>query len=88
MPTRPAVEKYGDRDLFIVASKDDKDSAEAVEGLKTGRSQHGFMVLPTGSSHGTAMFQYRDKTDGPAVVEDAVESFLMTRLGLASADHK
>jgi hypothetical protein len=34
------------------------------------------------------MFKYRDKTDGPPVVEDAVESFLMTRLGLAKANYK
>jgi dienelactone hydrolase len=88
MPTRPAVEKYGNRDLFVVASKGDTQSADAVEGLTIGTPRHGFMVLPVGSSHGTEMFKYRDKTDGPPVVEDALESFLMTRLGLAKADYE
>ena len=88
MQTRPAVEKYGNRDLFIVASKGDTESAKAVDGLTIGNPRHGFMVLPVGSYHGTDMFKYRDKTDGPPVVEDAVEGFLMTRLGLAKADYK
>jgi dienelactone hydrolase len=87
MQTRPAVEKYGNRDLFIVASKGDTESAEAVEGLTIGNPRHGFMVLPVGSYHGTDMFKYKDKTNGPPVVEDAVEGFLMTRLGLAKADY-
>jgi dienelactone hydrolase len=88
MQTRPAVEKYGNRDLFIVASKGDTESAQAVEGLTIGNVRHGFMVLPVGTYHGTDLFKYRDKTNGPPVVEDAVESFLMTRLGLAKADYK
>lgn len=88
MPTRPAVEKYGDRDLFIVAAKADAESAKAVDGLMVGRPKHGFMVLPTGTNHGTDLFKYRDKTDGPPVVEDALESFLMTRMGLADAGYK
>ena len=82
MPTRPAVEEYGDFDLFIVAAKGDEESMKAVEGLKIGKAQHGFMVLPTGNYHGTDMFKYRDKIDGPSVVEDALESFFMTRLAL------
>ena len=88
MPTRPAVEKYGARDLFIVAAKGDEESAKAVDGLSTGQAKHGFMVLPTGSSHGTEMFKYRDKTDGPPVVEDAVASFLTTRIGNFVTEHK
>jgi pimeloyl-ACP methyl ester carboxylesterase len=80
MPTRPAVEKYGERNLFMVASKGDQESAKALEGLRINTPKHGFMELPTGSSHGTAMFSFRNTTDGPAVVEDAVESFLVTRL--------
>ena len=89
MPTRPAVEKYGNRDLFIVASKGDTDSAEAAESFeKIGNPRYGFFILPVGSSHGTEMFKYRDKTDGPPQVEDALESFLTTRLGLAKADIK
>lgn len=88
MPTRPAIEKYGDRDLFIVASKGDTESAEAVDGLTIGNTKHGFMVLPVGGSHGTEMFKYRDKTDGPPVVEDGLESFFMTRFGLSKAGYK
>jgi dienelactone hydrolase len=89
MATEPAVRKYGDRDLFVVASKGDTESAEAAENFeKIGNTRYGFMILPVGSLHGTEMFKYRDKTDGPPVVEDAVESFLMTRLGLAKANYK
>lgn len=89
MATEPAVGKYGDRDLFVVASKGDTESAEAAENFgKIGNTRYGFMILPVGSYHGTEMFKYRDKTDGPTVVEDALESFLMTRLSLAKADYK
>ena len=89
MATEPAVRKYGDRDLFVVASKGDTESAEAAENFeKIGNTRYGFMILPVGSLHGTEMFKYRDKTDGPPLVEDAVESFLMTRLGLAKANYK
>ena len=88
MQTKPAVEKYGDRDLFVVASKNDTESAEAVENFeKVGNTRYGFMVLPVGNSHGTEMFKYRDKTDGPPVVEDALETFFVTRLGLAEAGY-
>ena len=89
MATEPAVRKYGDRDLFVLASKGDTESAEAAENFeKIGNTRYGFMILPVGSLHGTEMFKYRDKTDGPPVVEDAVEGFLMTRLGLAKANYK
>src|SRR5204863_4257791 len=89
MQTQPAVEKYGNRDLFIVASKGDTESADAVESFeKVGNTRYGFMVLLVGSAHGTEMFKYRDKTDGPPEVEDALEGFLMTRLGLAKAGYK
>jgi len=89
MATEPAVRKYGDRDLFVVASKGDTESFEAAENFeKIGNTRYGFMILPVGSLHGTEMFKYRDKTDSPPAVEDALESFLMTRLGLAKADYK
>ena len=88
MATRPAVEKYGNRDLFIVAAKGDTESAKAAEGLTIGNIRHGFMVLPVGTYHGTDLFKYRDRSDGPPVVEDALEGFLLTRLGLAEAGHK
>jgi dienelactone hydrolase len=89
MATEPAVRKYGDRDLFVLASKGDTESAEAAENFeKIGNTRYGFMILPVGSLHGTEMFKYRDKAEGPPVVEDAVESFLMTRLGLAKANYK
>jgi len=89
MQTEPAARKYGDRDLFTIASKGDTESAEAAESFeKIGNTRYGFMILPVGSAHGTEMFKYRDKTDGPPVVEDALEFFLTTRLGLARADYK
>jgi dienelactone hydrolase len=88
IPTRPAVEKYGERDLFIIASKGDTESAKAVDGLTIGTPKHGFMVLPVGSYHGTDLFKYREKSNGPPVVEDALESFLTTRLGVAEAPTK
>lgn len=88
MPTKPAVDKFGDRDLFMAAAKEDAESAKAVEGLTTGSSKHETMTVPAGSYHGTDLFKYRDETNGPAIVEDALESFLMTRLGLSEAGHK
>jgi pimeloyl-ACP methyl ester carboxylesterase len=88
MQTQPAVEKYGDRDLFIVASQGDTESAAAAESFeKIGNTRYGFFILPVGSSHGTEMFKYRDKTDGPPKVEDGLEFFLTTRLGLAEAGY-
>jgi len=88
MQTRPAVEKYGDRDLFIVASQGDTESAAAAESFeKIGNTRYGFFILPVGSSHGTEMFKYRDQTDGPPKVEDGLEFFLTTRLGLAEAGY-
>jgi dienelactone hydrolase len=86
MPTRPAVETYGERDLFMVATKEDSESAKAVEGLMIGTPRHGIMVLPVGSYHGTDLFKYRDKTNGPPIVEDALESFFMTRLAFGESD--
>lgn len=79
MPTRPAVEKYGTRDLVMIAASGDAESAKALDGLTIGTPRHGFMKLPVGSYHGTDLFKYRDKTDGPPVVEDGLESFLTTR---------
>lgn len=88
MPTRPAVEKYGDRDLLVVASQGDTDSAAAAESfMKIGNTRYGFFILPVGSSHGTEMFKYRDKTDVAPKVEDGLEFFLTTRLGLAEAGY-
>ena len=34
MPTEPAVKKYGDRPLLLVAADDDKESADSVKKLK------------------------------------------------------
>jgi pimeloyl-ACP methyl ester carboxylesterase len=89
MQTHPAVERYGDRDLFTVASRGDTESAEAADDfMKIGNALYGFMILPKGNAHGTEMFKYREKADGPPIVENALEGFLTTRLGLAAADHK
>ena len=88
MQTLPALQKYGDRDLYVIASKSDRDSNEAAESfMKIGNTRYGFVILPVGGSHGTEMFKYRNTTDGPPVVEDALEFFLTTRLGLAKADY-
>jgi dienelactone hydrolase len=70
MPTDPAVRKYGNRALLLVAADDDKASADSVKKLKeAGASdRHEVKIYPKGG-HGTGLF-------GAKVgLEDLLEEF-------------
>jgi len=82
MPTRPAVEKYGDRDLLMLAADGDAESAKATEGLTTGNSRHNSIVFEKSSAHGTELFKHQNAPGGAFVAEDALEGFLMARFVL------
>ena len=57
MPTEPALTKYGKRPLLLVAAEDDKESADAVNKLKTAdpSETHEATVYDKGG-HGTGLF--------------------------------
>jgi dienelactone hydrolase len=75
MPTEPAIKKYGDRPLFMVAAEDDKESADAVRKLqKLGNGVYHASKIYTKGGHGTALFEKKLGT------EEALEGFLNTRL--------
>ncbi|HMJ08095.1 MAG TPA: alpha/beta fold hydrolase, partial [Pyrinomonadaceae bacterium] len=48
MPTEPAIKKYGDRPLYMIAADDDKDSADAVKKLAAAgnNSRYGEKIYP------------------------------------------
>jgi dienelactone hydrolase len=78
MPTEPAVKKYGNRDLFLAASTEDRESADAVTQLGAaagppGPALRSSTVVTTGG-HGTGLF----KADGR--VKNELEQFLIKSL--------
>ena len=57
MPTEPAVKKYGDRPLLLVAANDDADSADAVKKLADeSKTKYQTKIYDKGG-HGTALFK-------------------------------
>lgn len=59
MPTEPAIKKYGDRPLYLIAAEDDKESVLAVEKLNPtvgNRVKYGQTIHPSGG-HGTALLK-------------------------------
>jgi dienelactone hydrolase len=73
MQTEPAVKKYGDRPLLLVAANDDKESADAVNKLKAAdTSQNCEAKIYDQGGHGTALFKVG--------LEDLLDSFLTKRL--------
>lgn len=57
MPTEPAVKKYGDRPLLLVAANDDSDSADAVKQLGAhGAEKYRTKIYDKGG-HGTGLFK-------------------------------
>ncbi len=72
MPTEPAVQKYGDRPLLLVAASDDQESADAVAKLKAtgGKDKYETKVYEKGG-HGTGLFKAK------VGLEDLLEGFLM-----------
>ena len=81
MQTEPAIRKYGDRPMFLVAAEDDRESADAVNKLMGAGNnvRYGGKIFPSGG-HGTALFKYRDTFDGPPVLAETLEWFLTDRL--------
>ena len=78
LPTVPAIKKYGTRPILLVAAKDDKDSAEAVEKLMedSGNPNAEATVYPDGG-HGTLLFTRKNadnKTTAP--LADLMQKFL------------
>ena len=58
MPTEPAVEKYIENHVLLLAAEDDKESADAVRKLNPKDSDlpHSEKIYPSGG-HGTALFK-------------------------------
>jgi dienelactone hydrolase len=75
MPTEPAIKKYGDRPLMMIAAEDDKESADAVRELKKAGADDKYQtqIFPKGG-HGTGIFQAK------VGLEDALENFLAVSL--------
>ena len=58
MPTEPAIEKYGNRPLFMVAANDDAESASAVKKLGGDGSNQNYQAkIYEKGGHGTALFK-------------------------------
>jgi len=78
MQTEPAIKKYGDRSLFMAASTEDSESADAVAqlGRAGGRpnSDNRDVLVVTTGGHGTNLFT----PDGR--VENALQGFLVRTL--------
>lgn len=76
MPTEPAIRKYGDRPLLLVAADDDKESADSVRTL-TGAAKNDkyeMKIYPAGG-HGTGLFKAKVGLEG------LLEDFLKKSLG-------
>ena len=74
MPTEPAVRKYGDRALLLVAADDDKESADSVKKLNAaGNDKYEVKIYEKGG-HGTGLFKAR------VGIEDLLEHFLTKSL--------
>lgn len=77
MPTEPAIKTYGDRPLYMIAARDDEESAEAVDKLlRAGNNaKYGAKVHAEGG-HGTGLFGRK------LGVEDDLEGFFSDNLGV------
>jgi pimeloyl-ACP methyl ester carboxylesterase len=71
MPTDPAVKKFGDRPLLLIAADDDKESADSVRALAKTDPKAAQKVYPAGG-HGTALFAVG--------LEDELANFLTANL--------
>lgn len=75
MPTEPAVKKYGNRGLLLVAADDDKESADSVRKLKAsgGNDKYEVKVYEKGG-HGTGLFKAK------VGLEDLLDQFFARSL--------
>lgn len=69
LPTEPAIKKYGDRPLLMVAAKDDAESAAATETLEAAAKnpKHKVQIYDAGG-HGTALLD--PKVGGTELVKN------------------
>lgn len=75
MQTEPAIKKYGDRALLMIAAEDDKESADAVRELKkAGASEKYQTQVFANGGHGTGIFQAK------VGLEESLENFLTASL--------
>jgi Dienelactone hydrolase and related enzymes len=76
MATEPAIAKYGNRPLLLVAAQDDTESADAVKKLSGNGSNEKYQVkIYDKGGHGTGLFGAR------VGLEDLLEEFLTKSLG-------
>lgn len=78
IPTKPAVEKFGERPLFMTAAYDDRDSADAVKLLREIQNrpfEEDKAPIYAGKEHGTALFKLRSPDMGGFNLEDKLEMF-------------
>lgn len=75
MPTEPAVKKYGNRALLLVAANDDAESADSVKKLKAAGGNDKYEVkIYEKDGHGTGLFKAK------VGLEDLLEQFLTKSL--------
>jgi hypothetical protein len=75
MQTEPAIKKYGDRALLMIAAEDDKESADAVRELKKAGANEKYQTQVFASGgHGTGIFQAK------IGLEELLENFLTASL--------
>ncbi len=75
MPTEPAVKKYGDRPLLLVAATDDQESADSVMKLKVAGAKDKYEIkIYEKGGHGTGLFK------AEVGLQDLLEAFLTKSL--------
>jgi pimeloyl-ACP methyl ester carboxylesterase len=84
MATEPAIKKFGDRPLYMIAAADDKESADAVGKLMAvgNNPRYGEKIYPHGG-HGTALFNVvaAPQNNGQPQLAETLETFFIERFG-------
>ena len=68
LPTEPALKKYGDRPLLLMAARDDQNGVESEKLAATAKNPKYELKMYEQGGHGTAMFD--DKVGGISFVRD------------------
>jgi len=78
LPTVPAIKKYGDRPILLVAAEDDKESAADVKKLKEASpGPNAEVAVYADGGHGTAIFAHKDPDNNAAhPLADLMQKFL------------
>ena len=81
MKTEPAIKKYGERPICLVAADDDKESASAVRSLKAagGSNIYNMNEIFKKGGHGTALFDVVGDWESPSghALSDLLEAFFV-----------